>query len=130
MSLQSYECLVNGKRYCVTYRNGEAYCVDVSRGNPESVTEGGLCDRSQVSYSHLVTTWSTLVKIKLPATMGEEIKIAAHGHILSVKKLRTDFFAHIESVDLGRFGNAEQIREDIEYFMVAGSLPKSKISWA
>lgn len=31
MSLQSYECFVTGKRYCVTYRNGEPYCVDVWR---------------------------------------------------------------------------------------------------
>lgn len=68
--------------------------------------------------------------VQLPKQTGESVCITAHGFSLNVKKLRRcEYFARIDGNQRGRFGDADQIREDIAQFLNNGTLPRSKTNW-
>jgi len=70
--------------------------------------------------------------IKLPST-GETLHIPAHGKTLGVKKVKAGEYTagiegtrtYVEGPSGKRWGNAAEIREDIEHFLRTGALPFS-----
>jgi hypothetical protein len=69
------------------------------------------------------------VKLELPAVAGESLRYGTGQTQLEVKKLnRTEYFAKVVGTQRGRFGNSEQIQEDIHHFFENGVLPRSKTS--
>ena len=63
----------------------------------------------------------------LPRRNGEVTSIDAHGHTLNVKRIKGDvFYARIRGTERARWGNAEEISEDIKYFRETGALPREK----
>lgn len=67
---------------------------------------------------------------KLPVR-GIEMTLTAHGKSLLIRKNSSghDWNAKIVGSARVRFGNAREIREDIEYFMQSGALPEARNSW-
>lgn len=63
--------------------------------------------------------------IQLPARRGESIDIEAHGVKGTIKHHESgDYVFSIETIrDRKRWGNAEQIRQDVSCFLETGSLP-------
>jgi hypothetical protein len=68
--------------------------------------------------------------IELPSRSGEILGYEAQGETLEVKKLKPgEYFAKVLGTQRGRFGDSEQIREDIAHFLETGALPRSKSNW-
>lgn len=81
--------------------------------------------------------------IPIPKKLRETTTYEADGKTLEVTKIRAARYdrsipAHIDAVyfarvvgqERARFGDADQIREDIANFLEMGNLPYSKNSWA
>ncbi|MCK9355633.1 MAG: hypothetical protein M0R22_00570 [Dehalococcoidia bacterium] len=67
------------------------------------------------------------MKRQLPKHNGETLTIVAHWKTLVVKKIKAgEYVACIKSSRHVRWGNSEQIREDIAHFEEHGTLPFSK----
>ena len=67
--------------------------------------------------------------LSLPGASGGTIEYHSEGRTLKVKKLRPgEFFALVDGEKTGRFGNSEQMVEDIQNFLITGALPRSKFS--
>lgn len=65
--------------------------------------------------------------IALPRRAGDVTQHRAFGEVLEVTKLQPyDYFAKVVGQKQGRFGDAKQIRDDIDYFLTNGVLPRSK----
>ena len=81
------------------------------------------------SSAQLKKIAARLFKGKLPKRTDEELLIHAHDRTLIIKKINRDFFARVEGETRARFGNAQQIGEDIGEFLENGALPRSKGGW-
>jgi hypothetical protein len=67
--------------------------------------------------------------IPLPAKINDVVEFQAHGETLTVKKKGAgEYVAYLGEKPRGhaRWGNAEEIREDIAYFLDIGALPRGK----
>jgi hypothetical protein len=70
--------------------------------------------------------------VTLPAK-GETLTVSACGQTLTVRRnsCGRDWHCFIVTGGRTRFGNADEIRQDIEYFRQSGALPpRSGNSWA
>jgi len=77
--------------------------------------------------------------IPIPKKLRETAQYEADGKVLEVTKIRAAYrepnvgpvdavyFARVVGQERARFGNADQIREDIANFLEMGNLPYSKV---
>jgi hypothetical protein len=67
--------------------------------------------------------------LALPGASGGTITYESEGKTLRVKKLRPgSFFALVDGEKTGRFGDSDQMSDDIKNFLTTGALPRSKNS--
>ncbi len=64
------------------------------------------------------------MKVNIDMRIGDVVTFTAHGYRFEVRKLKRDEFALFkDGVERCRFGNRQQITEDIEYAIGFGCLP-------
>ena len=69
--------------------------------------------------------WNDFDTVKLPTKDGESVTFASHGEEFRLKRCRagTYYLGLVRPYHRARFGDADQIREDIDYVVQFGKLP-------